>query len=305
MTGTVGEALRAATRRLAAAGYAASDAEELLSRLLGVSRGELRRMEPRALPAASATTFAAQLARREAGEPVQYITGRAAFRAIDLMVDRRVLVPRPETEGLVESVLEYLGRGDWSARSPRVLDLGTGSGCIALAIAQEHPLASLTATDASEDALAVARANAAALGLAARVTFAHGAWLAAVDADERFDVIVSNPPYIAAREADALPADVREWEPHAALFSGEDGFSDLREIVYEAPRHLLTGGLLALELAESRASEVAGWLAGARDWREVELRDDLAGHPRVLLARRERGPAIAPAQWGEERSGPA
>src|SRR5262249_36520726 len=164
---------------------------------------------------------------------------------------RRVLVPRPETEGLVESVLEYLGRGDWSARPPRVLDLGTGSGCIALAIAHEHAAASVTATDASEDALAVARANAAALGLEARVAFVRGEWLAAVDPDERFDVIVANPPYIAAREAEALQADVREWEPHAALLSGEDGFSDLREIVEEAPRHLLTGGLLALELAEA------------------------------------------------------
>src|SRR5262249_36236872 len=148
-------------------------------------------------------------------------------------------------------------------------------------------------------ALAVARANARALQLEHRVTFAAGAWLAAVDPDERFDVIVANPPYVAPEEAARLPADVRDWEPHAALFGTEGGLADLREIVDDAPQHLLTGGLLALELPEARAEVVAGWLEGARDWRDVELRDDLAGRPRVLLARRERGPAIAPAQWGE------
>ena len=300
MTGTVGEALRAARERLAAAGYAASDAEELLSRLLGVGRGELQRWSARELPAGHSEMLAGQLARRLAGEPVQYITGRAAFRHLDLAVDVRVLVPRPETEWLVEAVLGFLAAGDWSARPPCVLDLGTGSGCIALAIANEHPGAHVTATDASDGALDVARANAEALGLASRVSFARGAWFDAVGADERFDVVVSNPPYISRDEAESLPADVRDWEPSEALFTEDAGLADLREIVEEAPRHLLTGGLLALELAEARAAEVAGWLAGARDWREVELREDLAGRPRVLLARRERGPAIAPAQWGEE-----
>jgi release factor glutamine methyltransferase len=232
---------------------------------------------------------------------VQYITGRAAFRHIDLAVDRRVLIPRPETELLVDAVLDYLAAGDWSKRPPRVLDLGTGSGCIALALAHEHATVQLTASDASEDALALARANAEALGLAARVVFAHGAWFEAVGGDERFDVVVSNPPYIAHAEAAALPADVRDWEPHAALFADSDGLADVREILEDAPRHLLADGLLALELAEARAAEVAGWLEGAHDWRGVELRHDLAGRPRLLLARREHGPAIAPAQWGEER----
>jgi release factor glutamine methyltransferase len=146
----------------------------------------------------------------------------------------------------------------------------------------------------------VARANAEALGLSHRVTFVQGEWLDALASDEKFDVIVSNPPYISVPEAGLLPADVRDWEPHAALFGGEDGLVDVRTIVDEAPRHLRAGGLLALELAEARAVEVAGWLEGARDWRGVELRSDLAGRPRMLLARREHGPAIAPAQWGEE-----
>jgi release factor glutamine methyltransferase len=114
-------------------------------------------------------------------------------------------------------------------------------------------------------------------------------------------VIVSNPPYIAPGETAELPADVRDWEPHGALFADEDGLADVRAVLEDAPRHLLTDGLLALELAEMRAAQVAGWLEGAHDWRDVELRHDLAGRPRFLLAHREHGPAIAPAQWGEER----
>lgn len=299
---TVSAALRAAEARLARAGdSAASDAAELLSRLLGTGRGGLRALAARALTGDQAATLEQWLSRREKGEPVQYITGRAAFRDLDLAVDRRVLVPRPETEGLVEAVLEVLAaeRGRWPA--PRVLDLGTGSGAIALAIAHEDPRAMVTATDASPGALALARANAEACGLAARVAFAEGRWFGAVAPDERYEVIVSNPPYIAESEAAELPRDVREWEPAAALFSGADGLDALREIVDDAPRHLVAGGLLALELAENRAREVAAWLEGAHDWSAVQLRDDLSGHPRVLLARRERGPAIAPAQWGEER----
>jgi release factor glutamine methyltransferase len=300
MATTVGELLREATSRLATAGLPASDAEELLSRLLGVGRGDLRMRAAEAISDERARPLEQQLMRRLTGEPVQYITGRAAFRSLDLFVDRRVLVPRPETEWLVEAVLEYLRSASPSARPARVLDLGTGSGCIALAIAHEHPRADVVATDASDGALEVARANAAALGLSHRVTFVRGEWLDALASDERFDVIVSNPPYISAPEAGALPSDVRDWEPHAALFGGEDGLADVRTIVDEAPRHLRAGGLLALELAEARAEEVAGWLEGARDWHGVELRQDLSGRPRMLLARREHGPAIAPAQWGEE-----
>lgn len=299
---TVDQALRAAEARLARASDAArSDAAELLSRLLGAGRGDLRALGPRPLTPEEAARFEEWLARREAGEPVQYVTGRAAFRDLDLAVDRRVLVPRPETEVLVGAVLDVLDaeRDRWPA--PRVLDLGTGSGAIALAIADECPEAAVTATDASPGALALARENAAGCGLAARVTFAEGSWFGAIAPDERFEVVVSNPPYIAESEAGALPADVREWEPAAALFSGADGLEALREIVDDAPRHLVAGGLLALELDETRAREVAAWLEGAHDWASVELLDDLSGRPRVLLARRERGPAIAPAQWGEDR----
>jgi release factor glutamine methyltransferase len=300
MANTVGEALRAVTAQLKSAGYPASDAAELLSRLLGVGRGALRGMALLEFAPLAQATLAAHLARRLAGEPVQYITGRAAFRHLDLTVDRRALIPRPETELLVEAVLEYLAEQVWTQRPPRVLDLGTGSGCIALAVASEHPSARLLAVDASEEALALARTNAHELGLESRVQFLQGAWFDRLGADDRFDVVVSNPPYVSPDEEHELPRDVREWEPRAALFAAEDGLADLREIIEAAPRHLLTGGLLALELAERRAAQVAAWIEGAHDWRAVELRADLAGRPRVLLARREHGPAIAPAQWGEE-----
>lgn len=298
---TVAAALRAAADPLASMGSPDSDAQELLSRALGLTRGELAQARERALTSDEARRFEVWVARRANGEPVQYITGRAAFRSLDLAVSPGVLIPRPETEGLVEAVLDVLqaDRGRWP--QPRVVDLGTGSGAIALAIASEHPDAIVFATDASEQALAIARENAAALGLEARIEFRQGDWFDAVDRDERFEVIVSNPPYIAYEEREMLPDDVRRFEPPEALFSGTSGLEALREIVDEAPRHLVAGGLLAIELAEMRAAEVAGWLEGAHDWQGVTLHDDLAGRPRVLLARRERGPAIAPAQWGEER----
>jgi release factor glutamine methyltransferase len=298
---TVAEALAAATSRLTGPGQSPlAEAEEILGRLLGLTRPELYLNRTRALSTDERARLEAWLERRARGEPVQYITGRAAFRTLDLAVSPAVLIPRPETEGLVEAVLGVLRRERTRWPRPRVLDLGTGSGAVALAIAAECPDAQVTATDTSDEALAVARENAEACGVADRVELRHGDWLEPIAPDERFEVIVSNPPYIAAGERESLPADVREFEPEQALFSGTSGLEALREIVDEAPCHLVTEGLLALELAETRAPEVAAWLTGAYDWEEIRLIDDLAGRPRVLLARRQRGPAIAPAQWGEE-----
>jgi release factor glutamine methyltransferase len=300
MAQDVSSALAFAMTRLAAHGSPRAEAEELVGRLLELSRSELYLEPDYALAPTEWARLEAWVERRARGEPIQYITGWAAFRELDLQVDSRVLVPRPETEGLVEAVLGVLRdeRARWPR--PRVLDLGTGSGAIALSIAHEVPGALVVATDASAGALEVARANAARLGLAERVTFAEGAWFDAVGADDRFEVVVSNPPYVAEHEWQDLPHDVRH-EPRAALVGGPSGLDDLRAIVDEAPRHLVTLGLLALELAEQRAEEVAAWFEGAHEWREAQVVDDLARRPRVLLARRAAGPAIAPAQWGEER----
>ncbi|MBI5709469.1 MAG: peptide chain release factor N(5)-glutamine methyltransferase [Candidatus Eisenbacteria bacterium] len=301
MERSLAAALELALERLALSPSPRSDAEELLTRLLGLARPELTLRRARPLSEEEWGRLGQWLARRASGEPVQYITGRAAFRHLDLMVTRDVLIPRPETEGLVEAVLEVLSAQAARCPAPRVLDLGTGSGAIALAVASEWPPAIVTATDRSVEALAVARANAEALGLGARVRWLAGDWFEPLPPDEKFEVVVSNPPYIATREWDELPDDVRRFEPHQALFAGPGGLDALLEIVDQSPRHLVAGGLLALELAERRAEEVAGWLEGARDWEGVVLRDDLAGRPRHLLARRQGGPAIAPAQWGEER----
>lgn len=297
---TIGEALRAAAERLAPSPTARAEAEELVGRLLGMRRADLYLDPRRSLDDSQRDRLEDWLSRREAGEPVQYITGRVAFRALDLAVDPSVLIPRPETEVLVETVLETVRAeaGRWP--QPRVLDLGTGSGAIALSIAAEAPETRVTAVERSEAALAIARRNAKALGLADRVRFLDGDWFDAVDPDERFEAVVSNPPYIALSEREGLPLDVREHEPHEALFSGDEGLEATREIIDRAPLHLVAGGLLAIELSESRAAEVLAWLEGSHDWSRAEVRNDLAGRPRVLLAWRERGPAIAPAQWGED-----
>jgi len=297
---TIGEAFARARSRLSRGESPESDAAELVSRLLRISRGDVSTRAAEPVAATDMTRLDGWIDRRLAGEPVQYITGRAAFRDLDLEVSPAVLIPRSETEELVEAVLDTLRslRTRWSR--PRVLDLGTGSGAIALAVASEHPDSIVTATDASAEALAVARANARAMGFEERVAFRKGHWFEAVDPDDRFEVVVSNPPYVATAERDALPRDVRLHEPAAALFSGERGLDDLREIVDLAPDFLVAGGLLALELSENRAEEVAAWFEGARDWEGAELIDDMAGRPRIMRVWRQVGPAIAPRQWKEE-----
>jgi release factor glutamine methyltransferase len=299
MSPTIADGLARGIAALAALPSPRSDAEELLSRMLGTGLAELRLAPTRALREVEWKQLEEWLARRAEGEPVQYITGRAAFRHLDLAVTPAVLIPRPETEGLVEAVLETLQSEAARWRRPRVVDLGTGSGAIALAVASEFPGAVVTATDASRAALEVAESNARDAGLADGVRFVHGEWFASLAPDERFEVVISNPPYIAEHEWSSLPVDVRR-EPRSALISGEDGLDATRQILDDAPRHLVAAGLLALELDEARAEEVEAWLDGAHEWESVELRDDLAGRPRVLLARRARGPAIAPLQWPEE-----
>jgi release factor glutamine methyltransferase len=287
---------------------ARSDAEELLSRVLGCGRGDLAVRGDSRLGAEQIALLDRWLERRRAGEPVQYITGRAAFRGLDLAVTPAVLVPRPETEVLVEEVLRVLRSESARWPAPHVLDLGTGSGAIALSIAQEHAAADLWGTDSSAAALDVAAANAARLGLADRVRWLEGDWFDALASEEalaagvpeRFEAVVANPPYIATGEWDRLPRDVREHEPAAALFSGPTGLEALRDLVDLSPDHLAPDGLLALEVAEARASEVHAWLDGAREWRSVRLAEDLAGRPRVLLARRAPSAANTPAGWRTE-----
>jgi release factor glutamine methyltransferase len=233
--------------------------------------------------------FDVMLDRRLTGEPLQYVVGRWGFRGLDLMVDRRVLIPRPETETVVERALAEVDRLVPGARDagrvPVVVDLGTGSGAIALSVAVERHGVAVWGTDASPDALDVARANLAGTGRAAtRVRLAEGSWFAALPAElaGAVDVVVSNPPYVA--EGDELPAVVRDWEPASALLAGVDGLDDLRAIVAQAPRWLVPGGALVVELAPQQADVVAE-LARAHGFADAEVGHDLAGRARCVVAR--------------------
>ena len=229
------------------------------------------------------------LRRRLAREPVAYILGHRAFRTIDLEVTPDVLIPRPETETLVEVALEALRAipiaGPDLEDEPLALDVGTGSGCVALALAAEDPFVRLVATDVEPGALAVARGNAARLGLARRVEFVLSDLFA--DVGERpFDLIVSNPPYIPADEYVALERNVRDHEPRRALYGGVDGLDVYRRLVPGAALLLRPGGTLALEVGAGQADAVAGIMEAAGAYETPAIRDDLAGIPRVVYARR-------------------
>lgn len=238
------------------------------------------------------------LDRRAAGEPLQYVLGRWQFLELELVVDRRVLVPRPETEVVAQLALDEAarlglrrGKGDpWiSSTEYAVADLGTGSGAIALTLAVELPDAEVWATDVSDDALAVARANLASIGVAAtRVRVAAGSWFAALPAELRgqLRLVVSNPPYIAEHEVAELPPVVAEWEPRHALVSGPSGLEAVAEIVHEAFDWLhASSGVLVVEMAPHQTAEAAA-LAEARGYDEVTVHADLTGRERALVARR-------------------
>jgi release factor glutamine methyltransferase len=224
------------------------------------------------------------VARYRAGEPLQYVLGRWSFRRVDLAVDRRVLIPRPETELVAGAAIE-LAREAGPPRS--VADLGTGSGAIGLSLAVELPLDGTTVwiTDRSEDALAVATANLTGIGRAARnVRASIGWWFEALPSGERFDVIVSNPPYVADGSPDLEPS-VEEWEPVEALLAGADGLDAIREIVGGATAHLKQGGWLVLEIGADQGDAVRALLREA-SYGSVEIRKDLAGRDRIAIARR-------------------
>jgi release factor glutamine methyltransferase len=287
----VGDALRGAAQRLRAGGSRSPrlDAELLLASALGVSRAELFREPGRTLLPDEAARFEELMGRRVAREPVAYILGRRAFRTIDLEVTPDVLIPRPETETLVEVALEALAAmpiaGPDPDDEPLALDVGTGSGCVALALAAEDPFVRLVATDIEPGALAVARGNAARLGLARRVEFVLSDLFA--DVGERpFDLVVSNPPYIPADEYVALEPNVRDYEPRRALYGGVDGLDFYRRLVPGAALLLRPGGTLAVEVGAGQADAVAGIVEASRAYQTPALRDDLAGVPRVVFARR-------------------
>jgi len=283
-----------AERRIAAAGVsdagsAAIEARRIVERASGTEGTEYVLGLDEAATERGVHFFDLMLERRLAGEPLQYVVGRWGFRTLDLLVDRRVLIPRPETEVVAGLALDELDRlrplAADRARPLTAVDLGTGSGAIGLALAAEREGVDVWLTDASADALAVARANLVGLGRpAARVRIAEGEWFAALPAElaGAVDVVVSNPPYVAT--GDELPPVVREWEPPSALFAGDDGLDDLRVLVAEAPRWLAPGGALVVELAPCQASVVAA-MAADHGFVDAEVRADLTGRDRAVVAR--------------------
>jgi len=220
------------------------------------------------------------LSRRAAGEPIQYIVGETEFYGLPFHVTREVLIPRPETEHLVEKVLELLPLFS----PPRIVDVGTGSGAIAIALAHEWPSAVVTSIDVSSSALELARRNAARNGFADRIRFLEGDLLAPV-AGEQFDVVVSNPPYVATVDRETLAAEVREHEPAVALFAGDDGLDVIRRLIPEALAALVSGGYLLLEIGQSQSGATGDLLASA-GYEAIEFVPDLQGIPRVAVARR-------------------
>jgi len=221
--------------------------------------------------------------RRLAGEPLQYVLGEWSFRTLDLMVDRRVLIPRPETEVVVEVALAELDR--LRVEQPVVVDLGTGSGAIAFSVATERPRARVWATDVSSDALDVARANLVGIGTpGARVTVVEGSWFEALPDDlcGGVHLVISNPPYVAA--TDELPAEVADWEPTGALVPGPTGLEAIEVIVAAAPTWLARPGVLVVEIAPTQVDDAIA-LAEAAGFTEARVAPDLWGRPRALVAR--------------------
>lgn len=277
---TLGSLLESAAAALGWSGVRAPrrEAAALWSSLAGCSPGAawIERDSPAA--PAMVDAFREAVARRAAGAPAAYATGRAAFRTLDLAVDRRALIPRPETEGLVELVLR------WSSGKPGgvAADIGTGTGCIALALAMEGRFERVIATDSSVEAAALARENVARVRPGVPVEVRVGDLLAPLAAD-RCRVIVANPPYLTEGEWATLDPAVREFEPKAALASGPDGLAATRALLGEARAMLEPGGLLALEIDERRSAAVRA-LAHDAGWGHVTIHQDLFGRPRYALA---------------------
>lgn len=272
-TGSVGEALAAAADALAAAGVETPrlDAEVLLADAIGVDRSRLVARPEAAVDPAGARAFGAMVRRRVRREPVAYILGRKGFRRIELLVDQRVLIPRPETELLVEVAAEL---------EPRtVLDVGTGSGAVALAVADELPEATVVATDTSLEALAVARENVDRLGLGGRVELVYGS----VPADRGFDLVVANLPYVSEAELAGLEPELR-FEPRAALVAGPTGLEAIEAMLGELGLAQPRPGAVALEVGIGQAATVAELVRRA-GWGSTEIRRDLAGTDRVVLGR--------------------
>lgn len=259
------------------------NAELLLMFVLGRERAYLYAHPERELSAEEQYRYDQVIAERAQGCPTQYITGHQEFWGLDLLVSPAVLIPRPETEHVVETVLDLVkGFPAHSAGKLRMVDIGTGSGCIALALASELTRAEVHASDVSPEALEIARVNAARLGMDSRIRFRNSDLLAAYPQDT-FDLVISNPPYVGELEADKVQKQVRDYEPRIAVFSGQQGLDVYRRLIPEAKAALKPGGWLVVEIGFSAEASVRELLAG---WEDARVTPDLQGIPRVIAARK-------------------
>lgn len=276
--------LRSATRRLISRGIksGALDAEILLGHVLGAAREQLVIAANAPLDDADAWAYENLLLRRLEREPTAYITGKREFWSLDFHVTPDVLIPRPETELLVEIVLTLAKQ---SPPAPRIVDLGTGSGAVAVALASELTSAEIIATDVSAEALAVAARNAVRNDLAGRIRFVQGDLFAALEPEQRVDLIVSNPPYIRRSDIDTLEPEVSRWEPRGALDGGWDGLDYYRRIAAQAFRYLAPNGALAVEIGAGMGQAVAALFQDAAECAGVNVYNDYCCIERVVVAR--------------------
>jgi release factor glutamine methyltransferase len=285
VSATVGGTLREGVQKLehAAVPSAPLAAELLLMHVLRRDRTFLYAHPEEQITTAQVEAFFALIEKRAAGTPTQYLTGKQEFWGLEFEVSPDVLIPRPETEHLIEVALARIGES--RRNNPlRIADVGTGSGCIAVALAKEFPNAQIFATDISPAALIVAKRNATRHDFADRVTVIECNLLDGIPQQPLLDIIVSNPPYVARKDAASLPIDVREHEPELALFAGEDGMSIYPPLIAQAAAHLAEGGLLVMELGAGLFEPVSDLLEARSGWTRVSATEDLAGIVRVISA---------------------
>ncbi len=285
---TLRDALQSAITRLTTAHVPSPrmNAELLLMFTLDCDRAYLHAHSERELTPEELRRHEGSLVKRASGVPAQYITGHQEFWGLDFIVTPAVLIPRPETEHVIETVLDRVGRTLLSAHSHHIVDVGTGSGCIAIALAKELPNAEIHATDISPSALEIARANAASHHLENRIRFHEGDLLQLETRNletEYFDFIVSNPPYVGESEEDQVQLEVRKYEPRNAVFAGPTGLEIIERLIPQARDPLKPGGWLVVEISGTIVEGVKGLLTG---WKEVQITNDLQGIPRVVSARK-------------------
>ncbi len=285
---TISQAINEGSRRLHAAfvDQERRTAGLLLCKVMGIDRTHLLTRSEERIGEAEYRAYLALIERRAAGEPVQYLTGHQEFYGLDFLVTPDVLIPRPETEFLIERVLNLVVGPEQG--SPLIVDVGTGSGCIAVTLGRHLPRARLIATDASHAALDVARANAKRHGVRDRIEFLEGDLfepLAGLALETAIDILVSNPPYVNEENVELIQREVREWEPHQALFGGVDGMDFYRRLLADGSKYLKPGGYLVVEIGYGQLDSITDAVA-VSPWNLVDVTRDLQGIPRTLAIRK-------------------